>query len=101
MKTRKQRLNNEVSHEAYYSQFVTQYVRNVLGYTIGLEKIMATGGDMSKISLSVWDKLPIAVGMKHMLQEAGDTYSLAGKNCIYKEGARQLYKEMIGETASL
>jgi len=90
MKTRKDLITKKCTFEEYYSQFVTQYVKNILGYTIGIDRLLKTKGDLSQIPLKEWDELPVSVGMKHMLEQAGDSYSISGKNCIFKTAAKQM-----------
>jgi hypothetical protein len=96
MKTRKQYLDKEVTHEEYYSQFVTNTIKSLVSRNIGKSRIKASQDEhLNDIPLSEWDgvaiqirRTPSELGKK--MKEAGDYCTLAGLVCIAKEAARQL-----------
>lgn len=86
MYTRTQYLNNECSHEAYYSQYVTDSILKVVIKNLG-KKILASKDpiNFNDISLGLWDCLSYIVS---------DNNSLAEKVCILKQAARIYYKSV-------
>lgn len=99
MKTRDQYLNGDVSHEEYYSQFVTAGTRQRVLRWIGLETLKkSTDESFNDIPLAQWDALavPFSFGTAKKLKEAGDYPTLAGGVCILKCAASQLLQEAKG-----
>ena len=93
--TRKQRLDDECTHREYTAQFVTEMTKETVMHHIGLEAILASNDDsLNDIELNAWDCLPNfpRATFDHMKQ-LGDSMSMAGKVCIYKEAAKQLKDE--------
>ncbi len=96
MKTRKQYLNQEVTHREYYSQFVTNGIKSIVSGSIGKDRIKNSNDKhLNDIPLSLWDgvahqiqQTPSQLGKR--MDEAGDYCTLAGLVCIAKEAARQL-----------
>jgi hypothetical protein len=91
--TRKQYLNHEADHDAYYGQFVTPRIINLVSQQIGTDKILvSTRESFNDIPLDKWDKIYpfplIATGKGSKLDEAGDNYSLSTHVCIAKQAAR-------------
>ena len=97
MKTRHQYLKGECTHKEYYSQFVSEYMKQIVLSDIGKNKLIKAFNDdknLNNISLNVWDSLAFYTcknnyDLNIKLREAGDSYSKAGGVCIMKEAARQ------------
>lgn len=91
------------AHRAYYAQFVTPYVKQLVTDRIGLKTLLASRDEhLNDIPLKVWDSFwvnhtpsggmyitpPFAVGA--LLREAGEGNSASTGTCILKEAARQV-----------
>lgn len=96
--TRQQRLDNECTHEEYYSQFVNQKMLNdVVGFfgESELKKAFEEDKHFNTIRLSAWDSFgefdirqgQYGIGAK--MKEIGDYLTVAGLVCIGKQAARQ------------
>ena len=86
MYTRTQYLNNECSHEVYYSQFVTDSILKAVIKNLGKQILISKDPDnFNDISLGLWDRLSYIVP---------GTHSLAEKVCILKQAARLYYKSI-------
>lgn len=95
-------MNGEVSHRAYYAQFVTPAVKAIVSRRIGIEDIrLSTDPSMNDISIERWNfwyrrspegGLYIDPGpdILKLIEEAGEINSWATGTCILKEAARQL-----------
>lgn len=89
MNTRKDYMSGKITHAEYYSQFVTDTIKNVVlhlfiaeGWTIeDVTKSYKNDPHFNFIPLSAWDRKTIYVS-------SGD--SLAEKVCILKEAASQI-----------
>lgn len=96
MKTRQQYLNKEVTHREYYSQFVTESVKNRLKKTLKISSL-ESGKDkhFNNIPLFFWDHfMPVVPSeISKKLQECGDYCTLSGVVCILKEAAMQIVEE--------
>ena len=93
MFTRKQYLDDTsgISHQDYYGQFVSEYVKSTLYKYIGLNAILSSKDKhFNDIALRKWDNLPVLGEWLPKLKEAGDCVSLSATVCIYKEAARQI-----------
>lgn len=91
MKTRKQYLNKEITHQEYYSQFVNKGFNGIKGWFRNRE-LENTDGYLFEIPLKVWDKISPPLGTNESMKLCGDCLTLAGKVCIAKEAARQYLK---------
>jgi hypothetical protein len=94
--TRAQYMAGEVSHSAYYGQFVTQDIKALVLRRFPLAKLLATKDqeNFNSIPLSGWDAASASIrGIDSKLREAGDGPTLAGKVCILKTAAKQLIAE--------
>ncbi len=97
MYTRRDYLYNRCTHREYYSQFVTEEIRNYVQRRIGLNDILnSTDEWFNDIPIKRWDSiaynLRVLVG-DQLLTETQAGWCLATATCISKEAARQL-KEM-------
>jgi hypothetical protein len=64
MKTRKQYMNKEVSHQDYYAQFVTETILDTVRSRIGTKRILkSTDPHFNDIPLQLWDNLAPAIRM--------------------------------------
>lgn len=82
-------------HRAYYEQFVTDEVRNVVLRCIGADAIKAsTDPHFNDIRLDKWDRMVtcrmMPIGVAAALKEAGDWFGLGSGVCILKEAAQQI-----------
>ncbi len=99
MITRKEYLKMEssmASHRAFWSQFVTPYVK-VLALDFGLERLreaLENGAHLNSIPLREWDRIRLPPCSVKLLKEAGEHYTLCGQVCVLKEAARQIVEDM-------
>lgn len=98
MITRQQYLNKQATHEEYYSQFVTPFIKKIVENHIGLDKIKDSNDHhFNDIPLRLWDNasnwLKYYPTVFNQLKEAGDYATLAGLVCILKQAARELKEE--------
>lgn len=97
---RKAYLNNQCTHEQYYSQFVTgfvkQYIQNIFGTQVLLDAYQADK-NFNTIPLPKWELLARMFSFTYAMKEVGDYETLAGKVCVLKEVARQIAVEAEGE----
>jgi len=95
--TRAQRLNNECTHEQYYSQFVNEYILKTVNSRLSKDKIKAAlqkGKNLNSIPLSTWDSIARNLyDVSSKMKLAGDYLTLSGGVCIAKQAARMLVSE--------
>ena len=87
------------THREYYGQFVDDEIRNAVGSTIGMGRILAsTDKHLNDIPLAEWDRMchRFLRDTSNRMRDAGDFLSMAGWVCIAKEAARQLTDETGG-----
>ena len=82
-------------HRKYCSQLVTDSVKFVVKSRIGLRRIISSSDPFfNDIPLEEWDAISLpAENWNNLLDRLGDYMTLAGKNCILKEAARQIKEE--------
>lgn len=98
MKLRTERLNGDCTHREYYAQFVTQQAIDTVSRLIGKQRILnSTHEAFADIPLSEWDALPHFLGIGHIFEQVGDSLTLSGYVCVYKEAARQLLERTRNE----
>lgn len=95
MKTRQQRLNNECTHEEYYSQFITDGLIQAIKKYIGTQTIknaIASGDNhLNTIPLQSWDTfINYNRSIVPLMKQCGDFLTMAASVCIAKTAARQL-----------
>lgn len=106
MKTRTEYMDKKISHRAYYAQFVTQHVRNLVLARIGMDRLLKSHDEhLNDIPLALWDSFWVSnAGGMHivppssitaLLREAGEGNSASTGTCILKEAARQLIESAI------
>jgi len=98
MRTRKEYINKEVSHDDYYAQFVTERVIAKVSYWIGINQIIKayqTDPHFNNIPLSQWDAVLVPQEVADLLEEAGDYLTLAGQVCINKRAARMIAEKRL------
>lgn len=92
--TRQQRLNNECTHEEYYSQFVNDTIKaRVLQYISEnkIKKAFESDKCLNSIPLSVWDSIALNLfDVSNKMKLVGDYLTLAGGVCIAKQAARMI-----------
>jgi hypothetical protein len=105
MKTRQEYLAGEISHRAYYAQFITNEMREQVRDKIGIERIRASKDEhYNDIPLREWDALSghsfrgsemigrpqVSREFAELCKQANEGISSATLTCVYKEIARQL-----------
>lgn len=104
--SRQQYLNNVISHEDYYNQFIEEgkslgfdFVDDVKLYYF--DQISKSGGDMSKIKLSSWDGFsqcylqgPLRWDTKKLFEKFGTYPTLSEMVCILKSAGRAVYQQL-------
>lgn len=103
--TRSDYMEKRCSHRAYYGQFVSSHVKQLVVDRIGLPRLMASKDEhLNDIPLQLWDsfwvshtpsmhiKPPLTIGA--LLREAGEGNSASTGTCILKEAARQVIEEV-------
>lgn len=95
MFTRKQLMNRECSHQEYYSQFVTPWIKQLVVKSIGIERLLkSTDPYLNDIPLREWDSLSFGFMIsKEQLKKCGDFETLASKVCILKQAANMIINE--------
>lgn len=99
MFTRTQYLNGECSHRAYYAQFVTTDLQEVLRRRLGVARMVTAykaDPNLNTIPLPTWAGLSI-LARTNALCACGDYPTLAGSVCILKEAARQVAEQFISQ----
>lgn len=95
MITRKQYMDNDATHDQYYSQFVDHDTKQYVKSSIGLDKILASNDEhFNDIPLKRWDCCCVSIEAIEMLKAAGDTWSQSGRVCIAKAAARIIKGEV-------
>ena len=101
--TREQYLNGECSHDQYYSQFVTEKIKQIVANSIGIPVILACKDPhFNTIPLKRWDSLEPIIKIfvnTDKIRKAENwsdptTYpwSLATSVCIAKQAAKHIKK---------
>lgn len=96
MFSRQQYMNKECSHEQYFRQFVTPFVKALVQDAIGLEAINAsTDKHLNDIPLQRWDRLHPGISeiTKALRKHAGECNSISTSVCIAKQAARMLQED--------
>ena len=96
--TRKQYMNKEVTHQEYYSQFVTPGVLRLVEGHIGRKRILESSDPhFNDIPLREWDDLQgqIIYMVGRLIQAANGTncISLSDTVCVAKAAAEKLRNE--------
>lgn len=91
--THKDYMNSKCTYQEYYDQFVSDGIFNRLFCSFGLSMIKngyLKDPNFNTIPLEYWDILNVTEYTKRLLEEAGDTLTLATKVCIFKVAARRI-----------
>ena len=91
--TRKDYMSDKCTHAEYYGQLVTQGMKEHVARAIPQALAKSTDPHFNDISLSTWDRLGMAYGLRSEFEELGDIRSKAGMVCVLKEAARQVKEE--------
>ena len=88
-------MNNECSHDEYYSQFVSEGLKNAVSNAIGKDRIIVSENHhFNDIQLNKWDSLSGLIGSYcgKMLGEANGNgyYSLSDTVCVAKAAAKMI-----------
>lgn len=112
-------------HRAYYAQFITPEMEDMILKNIGLDRLMSSiDKNLNDIDLSLWDSMMFSLYNKRtgkkvaseaygnkayrivwqfdripvdrLLWEAGDMPSLFGYTCIFKECAKRMVERIAG-----
>jgi len=102
MYTRRDYLYKRCTHREYYSQFVTEEIRNYVQRRIGLNDILnSTDEWFNDIPLKRWDSIAYNLRVlvdDQLLTETQAGWCLATATCISKEAARQLKEVAYADT---
>jgi hypothetical protein len=80
-------------HDAYYGQFVSPVVTEIVLETFGADTLLASRDcHLNDIPLRKWDDMPNLWHMEKKIRAAGENMSLSTKVCIYKVAARRWLK---------
>ena len=95
MKTRKQYMNKECTHDEYYSQFVNSNVIDAVNLCIGNDKILSSKCEhFNDIPLKNWDDMNLTIRALcgRSIANANGTggISLSDTVCVAKAAARQI-----------
>lgn len=95
--TRKQYMSGECTHKEYYSQMVTETIKRNVAMYFGVTKLKKhfKANDMfhaDHIGIKEWDRISGFYVSNTPFYDLGDAPSLAGRNCVLKEAARQAIK---------
>lgn len=97
MITRSDYMLGKATHEQYYGQFVTPWVRSVVSARIGELAIRQSAGPpFNDIPLPKWDRLydsMVALCNRTVTAAQGHGMTLSDAVCIAKEAARQIKEE--------
>ena len=87
-------VDGEKAHREYYSQFVSESVKQRVLARIGKDKLIRSTDQryFNDISLHIWDMLmvPVPYSIAQKLRAQGDYPTLCSAVCILKEAARQI-----------
>lgn len=90
LQSRADRMNDLISHDDYYAQFVSSSIIKNVKQFIGIDRIMASSCEhFNDIPLRQWDDLPYYCN-RATLDLCGESYSKATHVCIMKNAARQI-----------
>ena len=92
---------NECTHREFYSQFVTDSMKQSISAYFGIEKLKKAFEEnkhFNSLKLESWDSLAFSCcqhnyTVKEALKEAKHSYSLSTGVCIMKEAAKQIIEE--------
>ena len=87
MITRSDYMQGLVTFQAYYVQYVSAAIFETVRNSIGSDRLVKASEDLNAIPLSEWDNLDFVVS-RDILNQCGETWSLATKVCIAKAAAR-------------
>jgi len=97
MKTRKQYLNDECTHDEYYSQFVTDTIKERVLNRFSIAELQVAYKEdhhFNTLTLTAFDNLASAMNLKaHVYRKlilAEDTYTFSGAVCILKQAAKMI-----------
>jgi len=94
MYTRKDYMNRKCTHREYYSQFVSDEIKENVTRYIGKKRILNSDDEhFNTIPLNEWDAIPISLQYNRdwvKAEENGEWLSPAVKVCILKEAAKQI-----------
>lgn len=96
MHQRQEYMQNKISHEEYYGQFVDEFLRQLVANRFSKERlarVYQTDKHFNIIHLYEWDGMALWLDNKIFrasLKSAGDFYSVSSAVCTLKEAARQV-----------
>jgi len=96
MKTRKQYMDKEITHEEYYRQFVTHPMVDTISREFSTAQLKAAGEHLNGIALQTWDRIAHRYEpfIRSKMKEAGDCWSMAGGVCVVKQAARMTMEKV-------
>ena len=91
--TRKDYMSDKCTHEVYYSQLVTQRMKDHILRAIPQGLAKSTDPAFNDIPLSTWDRLGMVYSLRDEFKALGDFKTSAGMVCVLKEAARQVKED--------
>ncbi len=87
---RKQYLNNELTHDEYYDQFVTRSQMELVLRAIPLWDLVNKDPNLNDIPLKRWDQIGVAYDAMQGAKSAGEFYSKGFSVCVAKAATRRI-----------
>lgn len=94
--TREDYLNKRCTHRQYYSQFVTDSIKQTVLRAFSIDKLVSSYKEddhLNSIPLQSWDMIAYKPLLKIPMKSCGDYLTKAGAVCIFKEAAYQIIEE--------
>jgi hypothetical protein len=91
----------DCTKEEYYSQYVSDYVKQRVIAVIGKEALLeAPNGDMNSISIALWRAVlsPLPVATKEKMSQAGEAPTMCAEICIAKAAAVEILQDIKQDT---
>lgn len=85
-------MSGAVTHDEYYSQFVTEEIRQAVADAFSVRQLCDAGEYFNGIPLHRWDILGqrFHSQLSRSLRDAGDFLSSAGVVCVLKRAAKEI-----------
>lgn len=90
--TRESYVKGKITHEEYYSQFVTPEIRQAVADRFNVKRLQEAGEHFNGIPIAQWDNLGLSFhhALRDEFKERGDGLSISGVLCVLKVAARQI-----------
>ena len=88
--TRKDYMSDKCTHKEYYSQFVTQDIKDHVIRALHQSIAASKDSNFNDIPLDTWDRIGAFSVQSAEFKKLGDFRTAAGVVCVLKEAARQI-----------